>query len=47
VDEVKRNTDILAPGGGFVFATVHNILEGVPVENILTVFQTARTYSRY
>lgn len=47
VDEVKRNIDILAPGGGFVFATVHNILEGVPVENILTVFQTARTYSRY
>jgi len=24
-DEVKRRIDDLAPGGGFVFATVHNV----------------------
>ena len=46
-DEVKQNIDILAPGGGFVFATVHNILEGVPVENIITVFRTAMEYGKY
>jgi len=43
-DEVKRCIDILAPGGGFVFATVHNITEGVPLENILAAFRTAKSY---
>lgn len=43
-DEVKRCIDILAPGGGFVFATVHNITEGVPLENILAAFKTAKEY---
>ena len=46
-DEVRRNIDILAPGGGFVFATVHNITEGVPVENILTTYRTAAEHGRY
>jgi uroporphyrinogen decarboxylase len=43
-DEVKRCIDTLAPGGGFVFAVVHNITEGVPLENILSALQTARSY---
>ena len=43
-DEVKRCIDTLAPGGGFIFATVHNITEGVPLKNILAVFRTARSY---
>jgi uroporphyrinogen decarboxylase len=45
-DEVKRQIDTLAPGGGYVFATVHNIQDGVPVENILAAFQTAADYGR-
>jgi uroporphyrinogen decarboxylase len=45
-DEVKRNIDILAPGGGFVFGSIHNILEGVPTENIVAAFQTAAEYGR-
>ncbi len=43
-DEVKRCIDTLAPGGGFVFATVHNIIEGVPLKNILAAFKTVREY---
>jgi len=43
-DEVKRCIDTLAPGGGFVFATVHNITEGVPLENILAAMDTVRSY---
>lgn len=43
-DEVKRCIDTLAPGGGFVYATVHNITEGVPLENILAAFRTAKAY---
>jgi len=43
-EEVKRCIDTLAPGGGFVFATVHNIIEGVPTENILAALRTAKSY---
>jgi uroporphyrinogen decarboxylase len=47
VDEVKRRIDDLAPGGGFVFATVHNIQAFVPPENIVAAFDTALEYGRY
>lgn len=46
-NEVKRRIDDLAPGGGFVFACVHNIQPDVPVENIYTVFDTVIEYGRY
>lgn len=44
VDEVKRRIDDLAPGGGFVFAAIHNIQAFVPPENIVAAFDTARQY---
>jgi uroporphyrinogen decarboxylase len=47
VDEVKRRMDDLAPGGGFVFAAVHNIQALVPPENIVAAFDTAREYGKY
>jgi len=47
VDEVKRRIDDLAPGGGFVFAAVHNIQALVPPENIVTMFDTALEYGKY
>jgi uroporphyrinogen decarboxylase len=43
-DEVKRRIDDLAPGGGFVFSSIHNVQSGVPVENTVTMFKTAREY---
>jgi len=43
-DEVKRRIDDFAPGGGFVFATVHNIQAFVPPENIEAAYDTALTY---
>ena len=46
-DEVKRRIDDLAPGGGFVFAAVHNIQAYVPAENIVTAFDTASSYGIY
>lgn len=46
-DEVKRRIDDLAPGGGFVFAAVHNIQAFVPPENIVTAFETALEYGKY
>jgi len=46
-DEVKRRIDDLAPGGGFVFAPVHNIQQGVPLENIVAMWETWREYGHY
>lgn len=46
-DEVKRRIDDLAPGGGFVFATVHNIQAYVPPKNVVTAFEAAHECGRY
>ncbi len=42
--EVRRRIDDLAPGGGFVFATVHNIQPNVPPENILAMHAVVRAW---
>jgi uroporphyrinogen-III decarboxylase len=44
--EVRERLRIFGPGGGFVFATVHNIQALVPVENIQAMFETVREFSR-
>jgi len=46
-DEVKGRINDLTPGGGFVFAPIHNIQAGVPSENIAAMFETARKYGVY
>ena len=46
-DEVRRRIEDLAPGGGFVFAAVHNIQSDVPVENILAMREALREYGVY
>lgn len=46
-DEVRRRLDDLAPGGGFVFNTVHNIQADVPADNILAMWETLREYGVY
>lgn len=39
--EVEEHIRAFAPGGGYVFAPVHNIQANVPPENILAMFDTA------
>jgi uroporphyrinogen decarboxylase len=46
-DDVKKRIDIFAPGGGFVFATIHNIQKEVSPEKCLRLFDTARDYGKY
>lgn len=46
-DEVKKILDIMAPGGGFVFNTVHNIQEDVPPENFWAMWDTLMEYGKY
>lgn len=47
--EVKKHVlerlDILAPGGGFVFNTVHNILSDVPPQNVVAMFEAVADFN--
>ena len=42
--QVKERIDIFGPGGGFVFNSIHNIQAGVPVENLLALYETFIEY---
>jgi uroporphyrinogen decarboxylase len=43
-DDVRRNLEALAPGGGYVFNTVHNIQADVPVENLCAMYEALREF---
>jgi uroporphyrinogen decarboxylase len=41
-EDVRRRVKALAPGGGFVFQQIHNIMADVPPENIVAMLDAAR-----
>ena len=45
--EVCRRIEDLAPGGGYVMGSVHNIQAGVPPENILAMLEAWMVYGKY
>lgn len=45
--EVRRVIDLLGPGGGYMVASVHTIMDEVPPENILAMVDEAVEYGRY
>ncbi|MFC1497037.1 uroporphyrinogen decarboxylase family protein [Verrucomicrobiota bacterium] len=48
-EEIKKHVlerlEIFAPGGGFVFNTVHNILPEVPPENVVAIFDAVKEFN--
>ncbi len=46
-NEVRRVIHDLAPGGGFVLSSVHNLQPDIPPENIMAMFEAASQYGRY
>jgi uroporphyrinogen decarboxylase len=44
INDIKKNIDALAPGGGFVFAAVHNIQSEVPPQNIIAMCESIRKF---
>ena len=46
-DEVKRRIEDFAPGGGFVFNTVHNIQADVPPQNIMAMWEALQEFGKY
>jgi len=45
--EVEHSVRTLAPGGGYVVASVHNVQANVPPENVITLFDTALSAGVY
>ena len=45
--EVAERIAVFGPGGGYVFAAIHNIQAGTPVENVVAMFEAAREAGRY
>jgi uroporphyrinogen decarboxylase len=45
--EVERRIADLAPDGGYVLSSVHNVQADVPAENVITMFHHARVVGRY
>ena len=43
-DDVKRSVEALAPGGGFVFSTVHNVQADVPPRNIVAMWEAVQEF---
>ena len=37
--EVKKNMDVFKENGGYVFTQVHNIMPGVPVDNVIAMYE--------
>ena len=46
-DEVLRRIEDLAPGGGYVMASVHNIQSNTPPENIMAMLEAWSRYGKY
>ncbi len=45
VEEVRRRMEIFSKGGGYVFNTIHNIVAGVPTDNLLAMYRTVWDYT--
>ena len=44
---VKENIDVFGKNGGFVFSAVHNIQNGVPIDNLVAMVDTVKKYRIY
>ena len=45
--DVQQRIRTFAPGGGFVFNTVHNVQPRIPVENVVAMYGAVREYGKY
>jgi len=43
-EEVNERCRIFGKGGGYVFSAIHNIQSKIPIENLMTMFQTVREF---
>jgi len=46
-EEVRERCETLAPGGGFIFCSAHNIQADTPIENVEALFDAYHVFGRY
>jgi uroporphyrinogen-III decarboxylase len=44
-DEVLERCKVFAPGGGFVFNTIHNVQVNTPVKNVIAMTEAIKTFN--
>jgi len=47
VRNCRETLDIMMPGGGYCFAPTHSLQDNSPTENVVAMYETARTYGCY
>ena len=47
VASCRETLDIMMPGGGYCFAPTHALQDNSPTENIVAMYETARSYGTY
>ncbi len=47
VANVRKTLEIMMPGGGYALAPTHSLQSNSPTENVVAVYEAARTYGRY
>jgi uroporphyrinogen decarboxylase len=47
IEEVRTRIRQLAPGGGYILAPSNHLQEDVPPQNVVTLFDAARSYGAY
>jgi hypothetical protein len=45
--EVRQRMAIFGPGGGFVFNPIHNVQAGIPIENLLALYEAVESFRDY
>lgn len=43
-EEARRRCEVFGPGGGFVFNAIHNVQALTPVDNVVAMIETVKTY---
>jgi uroporphyrinogen-III decarboxylase len=44
-EQVLRRCEVFAPGGGFVFNSIHNVQAGTPTENIVAMIDAVHEFN--
>jgi len=47
VEDCKEKIRVFAPGGGYLYATGHNIQANCPPENVMAIFSACKDFGRY
>jgi len=45
--EVHERIRVFAPGGGFIFNTIHNVQPKIPIENVLAMYGAVKEFGTY